>query len=49
MAPWADVIVEFINLLNDEISNELELSYHDGACKDIDSNFFIHLSEIPNT
>ena len=33
----------------EEKSKPLELSYQDGACNDIDSNFLIHLSDTPKT
>ena len=45
----ADSIVEFINYPNYTISKALGLSYQDGACSDIDSNFLIHLSDTSNT
>lgn len=45
----AEVIVLFINDPNATISKAFGLSYQDGACNDIDSNFLIHLSETPNT
>lgn len=49
IALWAESIVEFINVPKEETSKPLELSYQDGACNDIDSNFLIHLSDTPKT
>lgn len=49
IALLAEFIVEFINVLNDNISNGESLSYYSGALKVIDSNFLIHLSDTPNT
>ena len=49
IALWAEVIVLFINDPNVAISNTFGLSYQFGAWIEIDSNFFIHLSETPKT
>ena len=44
-----EAIANLLNVPKEETSKPLELSYQDGACNDIDSNFLIHLSDTPKT